>query len=110
MEAAIPNNLRAVTESGKSFKWLTKLNTNTPAMTATAMLIASTAGLPTIFFQVRLDAGTRAFSENHSADSAGVGIKRTRRATARTKICWLGNPAEPSARAIAERMKRSADS
>src|SRR5262249_55493020 len=109
VEAAIPSNLRAVAEPGKSFKWLAKSNTNTPAITATAMLIASTAGLRSIFFQLHLEAGTRSFSENHSADSAGMGIRRIKRATARSKFCWLVNSTEPSARDIAERMERSAN-
>src|SRR5438034_8993795 len=87
VEAATTNNLRAVDEPGKSFKWLTKLNTNTPAITATAMLIASTAGLRSMFFQVRLEVGTRSFSENHSADSAGIEIRRTTCATAQSKFC-----------------------
>src|SRR2546423_13913467 len=86
VEAATPNNLRAVAEPGKSFKWLTKLNTNTPAITATAMLIASTAGVRSVFFQVRLEAGARAFFEKHSADSAGKGIRRNTRAAARSEI------------------------
>src|SRR5437762_8727001 len=60
VEAATPNNLRAVAEPGKSFKWLTKLSTNTPAITATAMLIASTAGLRSVFFQV-LGGGNQVF-------------------------------------------------
>src|SRR6187551_1227555 len=84
VEAATPNNLRAVAEPGKSFKWLTKLNTNTPAITTTAKLIASTAGLRSVFFQVRFETGTRSFSENHSADSAGIEIRPTTSATARS--------------------------
>src|SRR5215510_4031298 len=100
VEAATPNNLRAVVDPGKSFRWLTKLNTKTPAITATAKLIASTAGLRSVFFQVRFEIGTRSFSVNHSADSAGIGIRRTRRARARSKFCWLVNSAEPSARDI----------
>src|SRR2546421_11101933 len=71
VEAAIPNNLRAVAEPGKSFKWLTKLNTNTPAITATAMLIASTAGLRSVVLPVRLEAGDRAFSGKPSGGSGG---------------------------------------
>src|SRR5438309_439509 len=109
VEAAVPNNFRAVAEAGKSFRWLRKLDTNTPAMTATAMLIASTAGLRIIFFQVHREAGTRSFSENHSADSAGMGIRRTTCATARSKFCWLIKSAEPSTRDIAARMERSTD-
>src|SRR2546421_13020393 len=86
VEAATPNNLRAGAEPGKSFTWLTKLNTNTPAITATAMLIASTAGLRSVSFQLRLEVGPRFFPENHSADSAGMGIRRTRRAAGGAEV------------------------
>src|SRR5262249_28842543 len=81
-------------------KWLAKLNTNTPAITATAMLIASTAGVRSIFFQVRFEGGARAFFENHSADLAGMGIRRTKRATGRSKFCLWKNSAEPARREI----------
>src|ERR1043166_5993370 len=71
------------------------------------MLIARTAGFRAIFLHVHFGPTARSFSENHSAVSGGIGMRRTSSATARSKFCWLRNSSESSARAIAARMERS---
>jgi len=53
------------------------------------MLVASTAGLRSMFFQVRLEAGTRSFSENHSADSAGMENKTNHARRRRDRILLI---------------------
>src|SRR5438046_2554155 len=86
VEAAIVNNFRAVADPGKSFSRATNWKTSTPAITTRAIPIARTAGFRTVFFHVHLEGEMRSV-ENHSAVSGGIGITRTRAATARSKFC-----------------------